>query len=232
MKSVIVDSGSIITLSLNNLLWLFEKAKNRYNISFYLTDAVKREVVDNPLTTKRFKLEALQVMALINKGVLKVLESEKIDAKTADLLELANSSFRTKEQAMRLVHYPEMSAISASILYNADAVMIDERTTRYIIERPDKLRLLLNHKLHTKIMIDKKALNLLKSETKNVKFIRSAEFVTIAFEKGLLDEFLPNTENSKELLLDALLWGLKLNGCAIATKDLETLMRVELKYSR
>jgi hypothetical protein len=232
MKNIILDSGPVITLALNNLLWLLEKTKKRYKINFYITEPVKEELVDNPLTTKRFKFEALQVMNLLDKGIIELIKDKQIIEKTKEFVSLANSSFNARNRPLTLVHFPEISAISAAILHKADAVMIDERTTRYLLEKPQKLKQLMSHKLHTKVEIDKKPLLTLRNQTKNVKFIRSAEFVTIAFEKGLLDEFLPSSAGSKKVLLDALLWGLKLNGCAISTKDLETLMRAELSYKK
>lgn len=232
MKSIIVDSGAVITLALNNLLWLLEKTKEKFNIKFLITENIKSEIVDSPLTTKKFKFEALQVMNLIKKEVIEVIHDIEVNEKKKYLLQLANSSFKVRDYYLQIVHSAEMSAVTAAIMYKADAVMIDERTTRYLIEKPKKLRNTLMHKLHTEVEINKKAVSELLKETKDVKFIRSAEFVAVAFEKGLLDEFLPELPNSREILLDALLWGLKLNGCAIAEKDLNTLLRLELKVKR
>jgi len=145
------------------------------------------------------------------------------------LLNLANSSYKAKGHLLNLVHFAELSAVSASLLYKADSVMIDERTTRYMIEKPNKLRNILRHKLHTNVQINKQQLSELRKKTKNVKFIRSAEFVTVAFEHHLLDRYLPDVPQSRENLLDALLWGLKLNGCAISNKDLELMMKLATK---
>ena len=233
MKKIILDSGPIITLALNNnLLWLLESVKNKFDLNFYITKGVKREIVDNPLTTKKFKFEALQVLNLIEKKVIQILDEPKIEGDTKTLLELANSCFKVKDRYLKLVHFAEISAIAAAKIHNADAVMIDERTTRYMLERPHKLKNILSHKLHTKVDINKKQLSILKKETKGIKLIRSAEFVAICFEKGLLDEFLPKVSDPKKTLLDALLWGVKLNGCAISTRDLETLQRESLKVRK
>lgn len=232
MKKIILDSGPVISLALNNLLWLFEKVKKDYDIQFYITEAVKKELIDSPISKRRFKFEALQVLSLLNSGVITLIKNREINEKTSYLLELANSSYKARERFLNLVHFAEFSAISAFLLYEADAIMIDERTTRYMIERPDKLRNVLMHKLHTHMDINKSSLSELRKQTKNVKFIRSAEFVTIAFEKGLLDKFLPNLPNARETLLDGLLWGLKINGCAISTKDLDTIKRVESKIKK
>ena len=114
--------------------------------------------------------------------------------------------------------------------YKADAVMIDERTTRYLLEKPKKLENILRHRLHSAILVNQPNLSEILRQTHQVKFIRSAEFVAITFEKGLFNHLLPSGASSKETVLDALLWGLKINGCAISEKDLETLKREELKW--
>ena len=98
-----------------------------------------------------------------------------------------------------------------------------------MFEKPEKLRNILQHKLHTPIEIDKAAVLRLRKLARNVKFTRSAEFAAVCFEKGLLDNLLPDIPKSRENLLDALLWALKLNGCAISNKDLSTLMRLTLR---
>ncbi len=232
MKTVILDSGPVISFALNGLLWVFERVKKDYDINFVITDKVKEELIDNPLGSKRFKLEALQVLRLIKKGVIEVISEQDIEDHARYLLELANSSYSAKQRCLQLVHPAEMTAISAALLHKADAVMIDERTTRYIIEKPGKLKNTLSHKLHTKVTINKKPLEELQKKTQGIKFIRSAEFATVAFEKGLLDDYLPEIPGSKEMLLDALLWGMKLGGCAISTKDLETLKREEMKVRK
>ena len=61
---------------------------------------------------------------------------------------------------------------------------------------------------------------------KNVKVIRSTELVLMAYEFGLLDKYLINV--SREQLLDALLWGLKIRGCSISNEEVESLTDFEL----
>ncbi len=225
-KKIILDSGPIITLALNNnLLWLLEKTKSLYNFHFYITEAVKKEIIDNPLATKKFKFEAIQVMRLLNKGIIEVAPDKPIKEQTEEFLNLANSSLSTQKRNLELVHYAEVSAVAAFFHLKADAMMIDERTTRYLLERPKKLQGIMSHKLHTKVNINNKPLSDLRRKTKGIRLIRSAEFVAVCFEKGLLDEFLPDIPNSRKTLLDAIIWGMKLNGCAISTRDLKTLIR-------
>ena len=71
MKTIVFDTGPIISLTMNNLLWILEPLKSISNANFYITNPVKKELVDNPLNkTKRFKFEALQVLHYIENGIL------------------------------------------------------------------------------------------------------------------------------------------------------------------
>ena len=108
----------------------------------------------------------------------------------------------------------------------ADAYVVDERTMRLLIEDPIKLNKLQERKLHNKIRINKDVLNEFSKYVKNVKVIRSTELMLIAYEFGLMDKYLvSNTTN--EDLLDALLWGLKLRGCAISQEEVDSFIELE-----
>lgn len=229
MTKIILDSGPVISFALNRILWLFEKAKQQFGMEFFITEEVKRELIDNPLASKRFKLEALQVLRLIKTGVIEVIHDPSINQEAVSLLDLANSSFSAYNTPLHIVHLPEVTAIVAMLKYDADVVMIDERTTRYMIEKPERLKHVMFHRLHAKVSLNRPSLNELQARTKGLKMIRSAEFAAVSFEKGLFDEYLPDLPNAKEVLLDALLWGLKLSGCAISERDLEVLKHEELK---
>jgi len=65
-----------------------------------------------------------------------------------------------------------------------------------------------------------------KSEIKDVNIIRSAELMTIAFEMGLFNEYENKYVNKKEIL-DGILWGLKLRGCAISSEEIDEILRIE-----
>ena len=62
MKSIVFDSGPIISFDLNNLLWLLVPLKREFNGKFYITSAVKRELVDKPLEIKKYKFEVRQCL--------------------------------------------------------------------------------------------------------------------------------------------------------------------------
>jgi len=229
LKSIVFDAGPIISLAINDLLWLLEPLKKRFKGYFYISKAVKKEIVDKPLTTKRFKFEALKVLHYIDNGTISIFDNIEIKNKTKLLLDLANNSFIAHSQPINIVHYGEMSGIAACILNNSNTYVVDERTTRLLMENLDKLKNILRHTLHTGIKIDYNKLKEFQKITKQIKVIRSVELVTIAYELGLLDKYLTNIPNPKQTILESVLWGVKLNGCAISKREIEQIMKIETK---
>ncbi|NQV08235.1 hypothetical protein HQ529_00095 [Candidatus Woesearchaeota archaeon] len=227
MKSIIFDTGPIISLAINNLLNILPALKKQFNGEFYITSGVERELVNKPLSTKAYEFEALRVLKLIRERTLKVVSSNKINNLANHLLNLANNSFMAHNHPIKLVHLAEMEALATAILLNSNTLAIDERTTRMLIEEPKNVERIFRNKLHTEIRIDNNNLGRFKEYTKNVKVIRSVEIVTIAFKLGLLDKYL--YKSNKKQLLDGLLWGMKLNGCAVSKKEIEKIKKLEVK---
>jgi len=76
MKNLIFDSGPIISLAMARLLWILEPLKEKYGGKFYITPAVKRELVEHPLKIRRFEFEALQTYQLIKNNTLKIIDNK------------------------------------------------------------------------------------------------------------------------------------------------------------
>ena len=229
MKSLIFDAGPIISLATNNLLWILEPLKKKFNGKFYVTDAVKRELVDRPLETKKFKFEAIQVEKLVENGVLEIIDNSFIREKTPRLLSTANEIFRAYNNYIKIVHFAEMSVIAAALSLNSNVVALDEKTTRYLIENPKIIVEILRKTLHTSIYINENNLKEFKNTVKDIKTIRSIELVTIAYELGLLDSYITNIPNARKNLLESVLWGVKLNGCAVSKDEIEQIVRIETR---
>lgn len=229
MKSLIFDAGPIISLTMNNLLWILEPLKGKFNGKFYITESVRRELVDRPLETKKFKFEAIQVERLVEKGVLEIMDSNFIREKTPSLLNTANEIFKAYNNYIKIVHFAEMSVIAAAMELKADAIAIDEKTTRFLIENPRMILEILKKTLHTPITISENNLKQINLAVKDVKAIRSVELVAIAYEHGILDSFITNIPDARKNLLESLLWGVKLNGCAVSKEEIFQILRLEAK---
>jgi len=227
MKALLFDAGPLISLTLNNLLQLIEPLKEKFGGDFLITDAVKGELIDKPIKTKRFEFEALQTLHYIENKTLSLIKDKKINGKTQELLDIANNCFKAKGNYIQIIHKGEMSCVAAALLLDTNIIVIDERTTRLIIENPHKLKNILEHRLHTRVEINNTNLKKFRNITKNIKLIRSVELVTLAFELGLVDKYLPNIENGRRTLLESLLWGVKLDGCSVSKSEIEQIMRIE-----
>ena len=220
MKYLIFDAGPIISLTMNGMLGVLEKLKQVFDGEFVITPKVKNEVLDRPMKIKKYKLEALQVKELIDKGVLKmstkIIPQNRLDRETKRILQIANGVLRESSsgQKIEIIHGGEAESLAFSNLCGVDnVIVIDERTTRILIESPKSLEQMMEKKLHTPLDLNSKLL----SELNRFKFIRSAELLFIAYKKELIP--LKKDRN----LLDAILYGLKYKGTAISSQEIEEL---------
>ncbi len=228
MKSMVFDSSTIISLSLNNLLYLLPELKHRFNGQFFITNEVKKEIIDKPIQSKKFKLEALQIHQLILDNTLEIY-GQQLEKQTQNLLNIINNLFKAENHFIRLVDPAEVESLALANLLKATYV-VDERTIRMIIENPNELKNLFERKLHTKITINKENLKELQKEI-NVNIIRSSELGLVAYSLGILKNLTQKDHltnyNLKHELVDGILWGLKLNGCAISQEEIEQAEKAE-----
>src|SRR3989344_2485795 len=227
MKVLVFDSSALISLTINNLLNKLRELKKHYRGEFYITNEVEKEIVSTPINNKKFKLEALQIANFIANDNLKVYE-EDLSNKTNYLLTLANSIYKAQDNYIQILQKGEVESLALASIINADALVIDERTTRLLIEDALKLKHLLEHKLHTKVTIDKDNLLYFKKETRNVKIIRSSELMIIAFELNLFENYdkVKNIiKDYKKELLEGVLYGLRFNGCSISIDEINNVLR-------
>ncbi len=231
-RCLVFDTGPVISLTTNNLLWLLKPLRKQFNGDFYISKRVKEELVEHPLTTKKYKFEALQVLKLVMDDILTVVDNKEIDDLTDQLMDYANKSFKAYGNYISVLHRGEVESLALAIHLGAEALVVDERTIRKVVESPEDLMRLLKHKLHTRVTIDQKNFRRLKEMVKKVKLIRSFELVTISFELGLLDKYITEEERKKypnlsRSLLEGVLWGVKLNGCAVTEREIAQVLKLE-----
>jgi predicted nucleic acid-binding protein len=216
MKYLILDSSSIITLAMNNLLHILDKLSENFDGEFCITPQVKKEVVDVPLETKKFEFEALNILALLKRGVFEVKETKDLSKETNRIKTALNSLFLADKEKLKIMHDGESSCIALANQLTDEGhevlLVIDERTTRMLIENPENLRKLLETKLHTKV--DMRKINL--DFFEDIGVIRSSELSLMAFKEGFIE--LPA---STDQAIDALLYTLKFKGCSISYDEIE-----------
>jgi len=215
MKYLIFDAGPLINFSMNGLLPLFKRIKDEFSGKFTISKEVKKEIIDRPQEIKRFQLGALQLKSLLNSGVIEIAkqsdeQKKQLERKKVEFLNIANSTFRAKNNDINLIHNGEAATLTLASILKPSVIVIDERTTRMLCENPSNLKSLLQKKLHTNI----------KANTKNYsyfqgfKIIRSTELIYIAYKKGLHKLKDPS-------ILGAMLNGVKYKGCSVSEKEIE-----------
>jgi len=218
MKTLVFDTGPIISLATNDLLWTLKELKKEFNGNFIISDIVKKELIDKPLKTKKYKFEAITILNLVKENVLQIVPTPKnFFGKLKPLMN--KLYYLPPDNYITTVHDGEISSLALAIEKRAEAFVVDERTTRLLIEDPIKLLELLRKKLHTRVLVNEENLNKFLELVKNIKVIRSTELMMIAYEKNLFKNLEKLT--AKKELIDGLLWGLKLRGCSIAEDEIK-----------
>ncbi len=218
MKVIIFDAGTLISLSMNGLLNEVRELKKSFDGKFIITKEVKMELIDKPMTVKRFEFEALMLNQLLKDGVLEMSDALDVDANditksTNQFLDVASRVFSSNKKDIHLIDLGEASCLALSKILDVrdieHAIAIDERTTRMLSERPNDLKKILQKKLHVKIHIDYKTLK----KFEGFRFIRSAELVYMIYKKGIIKIDSPK-------LLEALLYAVKFKGCSIRDDEI------------
>lgn len=214
------DTGPIITLVMSRLIWILPKLKEKFGGKFYITPAVKRELITRPLQIKRFEFEALQAMKLIEDGILEVYDAVP-QKRVNEFIGIANSTFKVRNKTMDIIQEGEMQSLAAALEINAEAIVMDERTLRLFVENNQQMKKLLEMRFNAPVAVDQMKLKQFSDRLKSIKIIRSLELVGIAFKMGLLNGYIPKQKGGKELLVDSVLWAVKYNGAAVTEQEID-----------
>jgi hypothetical protein len=227
-KALFFDTGPVISLVMSRLVWILPHLKKQYGGHFYITPAVKLELVDRPISVKRFEFEALQVMKLISDGTLEVYEKVP-KSNSSQLINLANNTFSINGKTIDVIQEGEIESVSCALNVSADAVVMDERTLRLFIENGSELKSLLERRFNSEVLADTDKIKAFGQALKGIIIIRSVELVAIAFKLGILNAYIPQEKNGSEILLDSVLWATRYNGCSVMDSEIESIKSFLLK---
>ncbi len=223
-KVLILDSGALINLSMNGLLYVLEELGKVSNVRFAITPAVKYETVDRPSNIPRFELGALRIKQMINEEILELplvfgVANEIINQKTQELKEMANKCVEAKGRFISIVSDAEMSCLALSSILSGkgieNLIAIDERTTRVLSEKPENLRAMMSKKLHFNVRLNEGNLKFFE----DFSFIRSTELVYVAHKKGVLKLKDPKA-------LEAVLFATKYKGSSVSFEEIDVLKKL------
>lgn len=224
MKALIFDSGTLINLSMNGLLYILEDLRKSFDGKFLITSAVKYEVIDHPIKIQRFELEALLIKGLLDSNILELpsafeIDENKIKEGAKQLMQKANHTIKIGENWVDIVSEAEISCLALSDELSRKGIDsligIDERTTRILCENSQNLGKLMSEKLHQKVIAITDDLKVFSK----YKFIRSSEIVYVAYKKKIV-----NIKGDK--VLEALLYATKYKGAAISLDEINILKKM------
>jgi hypothetical protein len=223
-KYLIFDSGPIINFAMNGILPLLEKLKKEFKGDFLITKEVKNEIIDKPLTIKKYELEAIQIKDLFERNIIKHAditneEVDKLREEREKIMNIANTLLNADGKDIHLLDKGECATLALSLILKEPSwIVVDERTTRMLCENPENLRKLMEKKLHIPVRANKQNYQFFKQ----FKIIRSTELAYIANKKKLFDI---NDRN----LLEAALYGLKFRGCSISDEEINEMKKQQMR---
>ena len=211
-KNIVCDTSSLISLADNCLL----KHLAKINANFLVPQGVRSELVENPLHTHRFKLRALEMNHYFENGLIREVKNDKIFPEAQRLAGLANTLFYYKDQPVRIIQEGEAESLALLRLTNEKTLLIDERTTRHLIEDVDKLQKFIQGRTGLQLEVNTKARKQLQNDLLGINVMRSSEIIAFLYEQHLTEHHAP-----EKAFLEAGLYAVKFSGCSITDDEIK-----------
>lgn len=217
MKNLIFDSGALISLAEVGLVKYLEKFKERNPfVKIYITDAVYDETIAIKNKVSKFSWTAVQYESLIKKGVIEIIP---INKNLVNNLEIkSNKIFYTVHGNIEILQAGELESVISAKEKQA-ILVIDEITTRWLIEHPNKLHNMIEKRYKEKVMVNKEMLNLVHSHINSIPVIRSVDLVSFMIKNNYFED-LKNVNFKKPLL-----YAIKNAGCATTYEEIDNYLR-------
>lgn len=221
MKTIVCDSSSLISLAEACSLGTLGFLKEKFKADFVIPPAVEHEIIDAPREISRFSYSAARLKHLINVKILHVASTPSLDADAQKIMDSANSLFRS-EMPLRIIQRGEAECLALLAPLKASALLIDEKTTRLLMEDPKKLLSLMKSE-HEKARADEKSmLDFQKKFPYTV--LRSTELVSFAAQNGFFQDLAPD-END---IFHTSIYALRYAGCSISQSEIDDYQKIKI----
>lgn len=221
-SSIVCDSSSLISFSdtcnIDVLRFLKQKGAR-----FFVPPGVNFEIIKNPLHIRRYQFSAVRLKKILDDGVLELASPESLLQKTADFLDASNNLFFARDKFLPLVQQGEAECVAAYREVGAKALLVDEKTTRLLIENPVRLYEILQEEYAGKIRMNDENLKRIRDITRGMSVVRSCDVLAAASRRGFFDGF-----QDKALAVNAAIYSLKESGCGLSNQELEQYEKMKL----
>ena len=238
MTDIVCDASSIISLATNCLLWLLPSLRERMEGNFIIPPSVRRELIDKPLKSTRYRFEAIRVVRALEQGDIVIPEDPELKTRVAvdaeQLLSWGNSIFaigrprkgRSGRYA-KIFHLGEAEAVAMTRHMETNVLLIDEKTTRFLIEDPQELVRIIERRTKAKVYVNDHSLQQFMTYTKDIQIIRSAELALAAYEAGLFRAFRSDGIDQERHIVSGVLHAIRNSGCAIGSSEIDDYVSLE-----
>ena len=223
-QSIVCDSSSLISLTDSCFVHVIYFLKKKYSGRFIIPPSVEKECVEQPMHIRNYALHAIRLKRAIAENMIDVVEA-KPEKAAEEIKFIANNIFHADGTPLRLLHAGEADVLSLALELDVDNILMDERTTRMLVEDPEALRQHLEHELGKQIGINDESLSAFSRATKRLRFFRSTELILLAYEKGYFADY---GELEREAV-EASLYKLKYSGCAIGFEEIGDYARKHIR---
>ena len=210
------DSSSLIALAETCNIEALEFLAQRTKARFLITPAVRDEIIARPLNIRQYAFSAVRLRNMVERGALEVTEADA--AKTDALMADANNAYAVGGRVTTILHRGEAECLSCA----KGALLIDEKTTRLLVEDPEKLRASMEVEYRQSVKVDRQRITSFREKTKGTAIIRSSELLAIAHKKGFFFGFGERADEA----FHAALYSLRQSGCSISGHELEEYQKI------
>lgn len=217
-RDILCDAGSFISLTstcMDQIIYFFAE---KHNVRFIIPPSVEWEAVKRPLEKgyKKYMFSAIRIKDLLQDKVVSISRVQA-QAEAKEIMDLANNLFFVRGKPLRLVHLGEAEMLAVAKKLGINHILIDERTTRMIIEAPFSIKAHLEKEFHTNVMLNKKNLSELSKRLEGLHALRSSELIILAYENGFFKRFQAMEKDA----LRAALYRVKYSGCSIRFNEID-----------
>ncbi len=214
--SIVCDSSSLISFSGTCLADALRFAHSQMNARLYITPGVKNEIVAHPLHVPSHEFSALRLKKLVDDRVLDVIATPNLQRQTRHLLSLANSLFVVRGEPLEIMQEGETECLAVFEGVSASALLVDEKTTRMLVEAPLKLFDAMSSEYEGRVTLNEDALAQWRELTKGIFIMRSSELLALCAERGFFRQY----GKYEDAALHSALLALRNAGCSLTTNEL------------
>ena len=218
-NSIVCDSSSLISITDAGIFGALVIVSRNLAGKLIISEGVQKESIDRPINNPQYSFSAVRLKRALLDGIFEVAKPDL--GTTEKVLNLANNMFIINGKPLRLVHEGEAELVALAIDNNLSTLLMDERTTRMLIEDPQSMRVHMEKEFNNKITFNQKALQEFQLLTRGIHIIRSSEVLALAYDMNYFSKF----RELKEKAFESALYSIKFNGCAISFEEIKELIK-------